>query len=225
MVGRRSGRRPGDPSRTREQILTAAREAFAEGGYDATSMRRIAATAGVDPALLHHHFGSKERLFLAAVRAPADPAELMPAVAAGGPDGAGERLVTTFLGVWDSPAGAGAAALLRTAAANPLVARLVREFLLARVLRPLLADLGVPATERDVRASLVASQLMGLAVTRYVIGLEPLASAPAAAVVAAVGPTLQRYLAGDLGAALSDPQAERDGPAGHQPAGSGRPSS
>ena len=221
MAGRRSGRRPGDPALTRERILAAAREAFAESGYDATSMRRIAAAAGVDPALLHHHFGTKEQLFLAALRAPADPAQLVPGVVAGGPEGAGERLVTAFLQVWDSPAGTGAAALLRTAASNPLVARLVRELLLVRLLRPLLTGLGVPAAERDARACLVASQLMGLAMTRYVVPLEPLASAPAEAVVAAVGPSLQRYLAGDLGAAL----AVDGGPGGHQPAGSGRPSS
>src|SRR3982751_4531747 len=100
----RPGRPPGNQD-TREAILAAARQAFAERGFDKASIRHIATSAGVDPALVHHYFGAKDQLFLAAVEAPADPAKLVPQIAAGGVDGFGERLVRTFLGLWDSPAG------------------------------------------------------------------------------------------------------------------------
>src|SRR5436190_21555417 len=103
----RTGRRPGNQD-TREAILTAARDAFAERGFDGASIRAIATTAGVDPALVHHYFGNKDQLFLAAIEAPINPAELLERVAAGDPSDVGERLVHTFLSVWDSPAGSAA---------------------------------------------------------------------------------------------------------------------
>ncbi|MFI2664023.1 TetR/AcrR family transcriptional regulator [Micromonospora carbonacea] len=195
---RRTGRRPGNPG-TREAILDAARAAFAERGFDASSIRSIAAAAGVDPALVHHYFGGKDQLFLAAMGAPLDPGELLPRVLAGDPDGVGERLVRTFLGVWDSPAGVAAVALLRSAVSNEWTARLLREFLVTQVLRRILQHLDVDPAELPLRGSLVASQLVGLALMRHVVRLEPVASAPAEALVAAVGPTVQRYLRGGLG--------------------------
>ena len=97
----RTGRRPGHQD-TREAILAAAREAFAERGFDGASIRLIAAGAGVDPALVHHYFGTKDQLFLDAMQAPIDPAQIIPQALAGGVDGVGERLVRTLLGVWDS---------------------------------------------------------------------------------------------------------------------------
>ncbi|MBB5825290.1 TetR/AcrR family transcriptional regulator [Micromonospora carbonacea] len=195
---RRTGRRPGNPG-TREAILDAARAAFAERGFDASSIRSIAAAAGVDPALVHHYFGGKDQLFLAAMGAPLDPGELLPRVLAGDPDGVGERLVRTFLGVWDSPAGVAAVALLRSAVSNEWTARLLREFLVTQVLRRILQHLDVDPAELPLRGSLVASQLVGLALMRHVVRLEPVASAPAETLVAAVGPTVQRYLRGGLG--------------------------
>jgi AcrR family transcriptional regulator len=196
-MARRPGRRPGNPG-TREAILAAARDAFAERGFNGVSIRAIATSAGVDPALVHHYFGTKDQLFVATMNSPIDPAELLPQVLAGGVDQIGERLVRTFLQVWDSPAGAGGVALLRSGVTNEWTARLLREFLVSQVLRRILQHLDLERQEARLRASLVASQVAGMAMMRYIIKLEPLASAPPEAVVAAVGPTIQRYITGDL---------------------------
>ncbi|MFI7574242.1 TetR family transcriptional regulator [Micromonospora sp. NPDC049497] len=196
-MARRTGRRPGNPD-TREAILRAARDAFADRGYDAASIRAIAAAAGVDPALVHHYFGNKDQLFLAAMNAPLNPGELLPAVLAGDRDGIGERLARTFLGVWDSPAGTAGVALLRSALSNEWTARLLREFITTQVLRRVLEHLDVDPAELPMRGSLVASQLMGLAMVRHVVKLEPAASADPELLVAAVAPTLQRYLTAPL---------------------------
>ncbi|MFG2007505.1 TetR family transcriptional regulator [Micromonospora sp. NPDC048868] len=196
-MARRTGRRPGNPD-TRQAILDAARAAFAERGFDGASIRAVAAAAQVDPALVHHYFGSKDRLFLAAMHAPVDPAELLPRVLAGDRAGLGERLVRAFLGVWDSPAGTAGVALLRSAVSNEWTARLLREFLVTQVLRRIVDQLDVDPAELPLRGSLVASQLIGLAMMRHVVRLEPVASAAPETLVAAVGPTVQRYLTGDL---------------------------
>ncbi|WNM37655.1 TetR family transcriptional regulator [Micromonospora halotolerans] len=196
-MARRTGRRPGNPD-TREAILAAARAAFAERGFDAASIRSIAAAAGVDPALVHHYFGTKEELFRATVAIPVDPAQLVPAVLAGDPDRVGERLVRTFLTVWDSPVGGAAVALLRSAVSSEWTARLLREFLATQVLRRVLDQLDVDPAQLPLRGALVATQVAGLAMMRYVIRLEPVASADPETLVATIGPTVQRYLTGDL---------------------------
>ncbi|MFC4150222.1 TetR family transcriptional regulator [Micromonospora mangrovi] len=197
MRARPTGRRPGNPD-TRESILAAARTAFAERGFDAASIRVIATAAGVDPALVHHYFGTKEELFRATVDIPVDPAELLSGVLAGGADGVGERLVRTFLGVWDSPAGTAAVAVLRSAVNNEWSARLLREFLVTQVLRRVLDRLDLDPAELPLRGALVGTQLAGLAMMRYVIRLEPVASADPETLVGAIGPTVQRYLTGEL---------------------------
>ena len=199
-MARRTGRRPGNPD-TREAILAAAREAFAERGFDRASIRAIAANAGVDPALVHHYFGTKEQLFAATIDFPVDPREVFPQALAGGRDEVGERLVRLFLRVWDSPAGTAGAALLRSAVGNEWGARLLREFLTTQILRRIVAELDLDPREAPLRAALVATQLVGVAMMRYIIKLEPLASAPPDAIVAAVAPTVQRYLTGDLAGA------------------------
>jgi len=199
MMARRTGRRPGNPN-TRQAILAAARTAFAERGFDAASIRGIATAAGVDPALVHHYFGTKEELFRATMEVPIDPAQLLPGVLAGGREGVGERLVRTFLDVWDSPAGTPAVALLRSAVNNEWTARLMREFLVTQVLRRVLDHLDIDPAELPLRGSLVATQMLGLAMTRYVVRLEPVASADPETLAAAIGPTVQRYLTGDLSA-------------------------
>ncbi|MGH3682194.1 MAG: TetR family transcriptional regulator [Natronosporangium sp.] len=199
-MARRTGRRPGKQD-TREAILAAAREAFAEHGYDGASIRAIATGAGVDPALVHHYFGTKEQLFLATVGPPVDPSELIPKLVSGGVDGLGRRLVETFLAVWEHPvSGPAFEALLRRAFANRLSARLVREFFAVQVIRRAMQALGgaIDPAEVPLRATLAASQLFGLAVVRYVLRFEPLAGAPRETVVAAVAPTLQRYFTGQL---------------------------
>jgi AcrR family transcriptional regulator len=200
-MARRSGRRPGKQD-TREAILAAARKVFAERGYDGASIRAIATSAGVDPALVHHYFGTKEQLFTATLKAPINPADIIPKIINGGPvDQLGERLVETFLSVWEHPvSGPAFEALLRGAFANRLSARLVREFFAVQILRRALHNLGtiIDPEEVPLRATLVASQLFGLAVVRYILKFEPLASAPRETVVAAVAPNLQRYLTGEL---------------------------
>ncbi|MFI6781741.1 TetR family transcriptional regulator [Micromonospora sp. NPDC050276] len=194
---RRTGRRPGKPG-TREAILDAARTAFAERGFDAASIRAIAGTAEVDPALVHHYFGSKDQLFLAAMNFPVDPAQLVPKVLAGDRDALGERMVRTFLGIWDSPVGSAALALLRSAVSNEWTARLLREFVTTQVLRRVLENLDVDPAELPLRGSLVATQMIGLAMMRHVVRLEPVASADPETLVATIGPTIQRYLTGPL---------------------------
>jgi len=193
----RTGRRPGNQD-TREAILEAARAAFSERGFDGASIRAIATSAGVDPALVHHYFGSKDQLFLATLQAPVDPEEFIPKIFEPGIEGVGERLVRTFLSVWDSPAGTAAAALIRSAVQHEWSARMLREFLVTQILRRAQKELDLDPAEAPVRASLVATQMAGLGMIRYIIKVEPLASMPPEDIVRYVGPTIQRYLAGPL---------------------------
>jgi AcrR family transcriptional regulator len=199
-MARRVGRRPGRQD-TRGGIVAAAREVFAERGYDGASIRQIAASAGVDPALVHHYFGTKEQLFLAVVQPPVNPADLVPRIVAGDPAKLGERLVTTFISMFESPVNAPAfEALLRGAFANRLSGKLIREFFAVQILRRVVRELDavVDAAELPLRANLAACQLLGLAATRYILKFEPIATVPRETVIAAVAPTLQRYLTGDI---------------------------
>jgi AcrR family transcriptional regulator len=189
----RTGRRPGNQD-TREAILVAAKQAFADRGYDMASIRQIATGAGVDPALVHHYFGTKDQLFVATMEIPVNPAEVVPKVVAGGPDGVGERLVRTFLTVWDSPAGTSAAALLRSALSHEWSARMLREFLTSQILGKIVQNLDLDPKQAQLRTTLAASQMVGLAMARYILKVEPLASTPRETLVATVGPTIQRYL-------------------------------
>jgi AcrR family transcriptional regulator len=190
----RTGRRPGNQD-TRQAILHSAREAFADRGYDQASIRQIATGAGVDPALVHHYFGTKEQLFLATVEAPIDPASLLPEVLDGDPEQVPERLVRTFLRVWDHPVtGAAAVALVRSGLQHDWSARMLREFLTTQILRRVLAQLDLSPEELPLRGALIASQMIGMAMIRYVLKLEPLAGADPESVVAALAPTIRRYL-------------------------------
>jgi AcrR family transcriptional regulator len=192
-----SGRRPG-PSRTRQSILEVARDEFAQRGFDRVTVRQIAGRAGVDPAMIAHHFGSKQQLFLAALEVPFDPADEIAQVVDGSREELAVRLLTRFLHVWDSPLGAGAIAVVRTAVQRDDTAALIRDLALSRAVRPLMATLDGTPEERLWRANLAASQIVGLIFTRYVVRLEPLASASHAQVVASIAPTVQRYLTGPL---------------------------
>ncbi|SEK48599.1 DNA-binding transcriptional regulator, AcrR family [Blastococcus sp. DSM 46786] len=179
-------------------MLAAARAAFAERGFDGASIRAIATAAGVDPALVHHYFGSKDQLFLAAIEAPANPADFLPEVLAGGRDELGGNVVRMLLRVWDGPMQPAALALVRSAVGNEWTGKLLREFLVSQVLRRVVATLDATPAEREARGALVASQLIGLVVARYVLRVEPLASAAPEELVAAIGPTVQRYLTGEV---------------------------
>lgn len=188
------GRRRGAPD-TRAQILAAARELFAARGFAGASIRAIAGKAGVDPALVHHYFGTKEDLFVAALALPVDPREVLGAVAAEGADGAGERLLRTFLSVWDDPGVRlqllGFARTFFEPSGVPL-----RDGFFRVVLMPVVRGLGV--SDPELRMPLVASQVLGLILLRYLLEVEPLASMPADRLARIYGPTLQRYLTDPL---------------------------
>jgi AcrR family transcriptional regulator len=201
--GSRAGRRAGD-SGTRAAILAAARQEFADRGYDGATIRAIAAGAGVDPALVHHFYGTKERLFAAAMQLPVVPSERITAAltAKTRPAGrsTGEHLVASALALWE-----GAemrepfVGLLRSAVTSEQAAEMLREFLTEAILGPVAsvvsdADPGTAA----FRASMVASQMLGLAVARYVLKFGPVAAASPDELVAAIGPAIDRYLLGKL---------------------------
>jgi AcrR family transcriptional regulator len=192
----RTGRRPG-PNQTRAAILEAARAAFAHRGYDAVSIRAVARDAGVDPALVHRFYGSKEELFVAAMELPVSPSQLVSTLLAEGVEHLGERLVGTFLELFDQPAAfAPFLALIRGAVSNEHAAALLREFLAREVLGRLAA--AASPDRPELRASLAGSQIVGLAMARYVVAVPPLATTARETVVACVGPTIQRYLTGEL---------------------------
>ncbi|WP_392753074.1 TetR family transcriptional regulator [Streptomyces sp. LN590] len=194
-------KRRGRPARTaettgpgaRERILEAARTEFAERGYDKTSIRGIAKRAAVDAALVHHYFGTKDEVFAAAIEVSFEPALVIPAVLAGGTDGLGERLARYFIGVWENPATrAPLLAIMRSALTHEAAAKVLRGFVLRRLLERVAETLDVP--DPTFRAELAASHMIGIAMLRYVIKAEPLASAEPEKIVAMVAPTLQRYL-------------------------------
>src|SRR4051794_38907736 len=169
----RTGRRPGGSS-TREAILTSARRLFAERGYQDASLRTIAAEAGVDAALVVHFFGSKAGLLAAAVDWPFDPEVEMPKLLADGRGHVGEHLVRVFVATWDRDGTRNPIlTLLRAATVEPQAAEMLREFVQQRLYRPLLDRLG--SDRPELRSDLVASQLVGLGIARYVLRLEPLA--------------------------------------------------
>jgi AcrR family transcriptional regulator len=190
------GRRPGR-SGAREKILTAARTRFARSGFDSTTVRSIASDAGVDAALVHHYFGTKRELFVAAVDLPIDPATVLRSVLRAHTEDLGETLLRSIMTVWESEHGDAVAAAFRSLVVGG-GERLIEGFIMQVVLEGLAPRIDTPAGSAPTRINLVASQLSGLLLMRYILKLEPIASMPMDRVVASIGPTLQRYLAGDL---------------------------
>ncbi|MFG2450506.1 TetR family transcriptional regulator [Streptomyces sp. M41(2017)] len=192
----------GRPSRTqteagpaaRDRILDAAREEFSERGYEKTSVRGIAKTAGVDSALVHHYFGTKEQVFEAAVEGAMAPALGAPDMIVEGPlDDVGERLTRFFFGVWENPTSrTPLLAIVRSAVNNDTAAAVFRRLVAAQLLRRIAARLDTP--DAELRAELAAAQLVGVAMLRYVIKVEPLASADVERIVAGVAPVVQGHL-------------------------------
>ncbi|MFI1520818.1 TetR/AcrR family transcriptional regulator [Kitasatospora cineracea] len=188
------GRRPGGGD-TRGAVLAAARTEFAARGYQKASMRAIARAAGVDAALLHHYFGSKDRLFMAALEFPLDPRTVVESVFAGDPATVGERVAGFVLGLWEQPpVRERLLALVRTAAASEEVAALMRDFMVTELVARVAGLLDLP--DPELRVELVMSQVVGLAMARYVIAVEPLASAPPEVLAPLLGRTVQGYLTG-----------------------------
>jgi AcrR family transcriptional regulator len=196
VATRKRGRRPGT-SETREAIADAARRCFAELGYDRASIRAVAEQAGVDPALVMHFFGSKQRLFVSVMALPFEPEDVLPALVTGHPSDAGARFAEWIVGVLEDPRSRLImTGMARSAASEPEVADLVRELVSARIVGALAG--GLEDADAPLRASLVASQVIGLIMARYVIRIEPLASLAPDALVEALAPNLQRYLMGPL---------------------------
>lgn len=192
----RTGRRPGNAD-TRAAILAAARDQFAAGGYRGATIRGIATQADVDPALVHHYFGTKRQLFAETLQLPFDPARIVTIVRDGAPSEAGERIARTLLGFWSNDTvRATMESLLRSALTDDESLETYREFMFDTVVLPLVS--AIAPDHVPLRAGLLASQIIGLTFVRYLAEVEPLASADVETVVAAVAPTLQRYLTGDL---------------------------
>lgn len=195
----RSGRRPG-PADTRSRVLLAARTSFGERGFEGTTIRDIAARAEVDPALVHHYFGSKQRLFVAAMELPRQLPALVPRILEGPREELGERLARSVLELWEAPANRSLLlGIVRSATTDPVAAAMLRQLLAEGPFLALASAIDRP--DADLRATLAGSHLIGLALARYVVAVEPLASAPLEVLVRALAPTLQRYLVGDIGAA------------------------
>jgi AcrR family transcriptional regulator len=197
-------RRRGRPPRTesadlpaaRDRILEAAREEFSERGYDKTSVRGIAKAAGVDSALVHHYFGTKEQVFEAAISVAFAPAMEAPRAVEEGPlDGVGERLTRFVFGVWENPATrVPLLAIVRSAVNNETAAAVFRRIIATQVLRRIAGRLDLP--DAELRAELAAAQLVGTAMLRYVIKVEPLASADPEQIIARLAPVVQGHLTG-----------------------------
>lgn len=191
------GRPRGRSSDSRERIVSAAVDEFAREGYDGATIRSIAARAGVDPALVHHYFGSKSGLFAAIIDSPVRP-DLAVRKFLGEPhEQLGENIVRYVLETWDQPeVQKRGVVMLRSAIGGrmpgPLLAGFLSKELIERVARAL------PAEDAELRASLTASQIAGLLVLRYVLRVPPIADAPREELISWVGPTIQRYLVGEL---------------------------
>jgi AcrR family transcriptional regulator len=194
MGGR--GRRPAG-SGTRDAIAAAARRQFGELGYQRASLRSIAAEAGVDPRLVLHFFGSKQQLFASVVELPFDPETTFDTLMGAGEQGLGRRVAEFLFGILDSPEGRKTATgLIRAAASEEEAAATIRDLVAQRLLLPLASRVGRDRPE--LRASLVASQIVGLAMARHVVGLTPLATASRDELVAALAPVFDHYLTGPL---------------------------
>ncbi|MQA78870.1 MAG: TetR family transcriptional regulator [Streptosporangiales bacterium] len=175
---------------TKATILDAARERFASDGYERATIRAIAADANIDPAMVMRYFGNKEGLFAAAAELELD----LPDLRAVSREEAGAVLARRFLEIWED--NETMTALLRALATNGAAAKRGR-MIFGRQLRPVVAAVCPHPDEAAVRAGLVASQVLGMALCRYVLRLPPVVSMSRAEVVRWLGPTLQRYLTAD----------------------------
>ncbi|GEC09707.1 TetR family transcriptional regulator [Streptomyces spinoverrucosus] len=196
-TARRRGRPPRTESGdTRDRILAAAREEFSERGYEKTSVRGIAKAAGVDSALVHHYFGTKEQVFQEALEAVFAPALKAPDVIFEGPaEGVGERFARFLFGIWENPVTrTPLLAVVRSAVTNEVAASVFRRLVAAQLLRRVASQLGLP--DAELRAELAAAQLVGVAIMRYVIKLEPLASADVEVIIKRIAPVVQGHLTG-----------------------------
>jgi AcrR family transcriptional regulator len=193
---KKPGRPPGT-SDTRERILTSARDLFARNGFDKTSIRAVAAEAGVDPALVHHYFGTKHKLFTAAIRIPIDPMMIIRPLRETPIEELGLTVPSVLLPLWDSELRDGVIATLRSLLSGADVG-LLRSFMREVVIAEIAARVDNPPGTGIVRAEFVMSQLAGVMMARYILEVEPFASLPAMQIAETIAPNLQRYLTGEL---------------------------
>jgi AcrR family transcriptional regulator len=204
-VTKRPGRRPAG-SGARDDVLVAARALFSTTGWERTSIRAIARRADVDPGVVLHYFGDKQQLFTEAMTLPMRPGQAAAEIVPGPRSAIGRRLIEFFLRIWEDPAQRDQMmGMLRGATTSPHVADMLREALTERVLAPIAEHLDAP--DGELRMDLCSSALIGLGFGRYVVRYEPLASLSAAQVAELVGPTLQRYLTGDITGASAPPRS------------------
>ncbi len=183
----------GSGEQVREAAVAAARSAFAAGSYARTSFKGLAAAAGVAPAVLRKYYDSKDAVFAAALRLPTDPAGAVPALLAPGVEGLGERLVRFTLDTLDDPqVRADLVSMLRGGASAAALTRSLQDYLDTTVIDRVVAAVGVP--DARMRVALISSYLIGIAAGRYVVRIEPLASASEEYVVRLVAPTIQSLL-------------------------------
>jgi AcrR family transcriptional regulator len=200
VVTQANRKRPGRPrgaSDTRERILVSARELFARNGIHKTSIRAVAAAAGVDAALVHHYYGTKEQLFAAAVRIPIDPMDVIGPLREVPIEELGYKILSLLLPLWDSELGARFIATLRSILAGS-EANLFRTFLQDVIAVEVGSRVDDPPGSGLIRIQFVASQLVGVIMARYILELEPFKSLPAEQIAQTVAPNLQRYLTGEL---------------------------
>ena len=192
----RPRRTESDAAGTRDRILVAAREEFSERGYEKTSVRGIAKAAGVDAALVHHYFGTKEQVFEASVEVAFAPALKVRDVVLDGPlDDIGERMTRMIFGLWENPVTRKPLlAIVRSAVNNEAAATVFRRLVASQLLRRIAG--GLDAEDAELRAELAAAQLVGVAMMRYVIKIEPVASADLEQIIARVAPVVQGHLTG-----------------------------
>jgi len=187
--------RPRGKTDTRNVILAAARRMFADAGYDKTSVRDIAAAAGVDPAMIRHYFGSKAELFRATMGWPFEPAEIAARVTAGDRSEIGERLTRVFFEAWERPESrAPLLAILRGAATHDESAHLVRQFIQGQVYSQIAASL--KQSDAELRIDLAMGQLLGIAYLRHILRVEPIASTPVGDLIERVAPVVTAHLSG-----------------------------
>jgi AcrR family transcriptional regulator len=196
-AGRRRPGRPAGNSNARDQILASARELFARNGISNTSIRAVAAAAGVDSALVHHYFGTKEKLFAAAVHILIDPMDVIGPLRQVPVEELGHAIPSMLLPLWDSEIGAGFIATLRSVMAGSEV-NLFRSFIQDVIAVEVGSRVDNPAGTGVIRVQFVASQLVGVLMARYILDLEPFKSLPATQIIETIAPNLQRYLTGDL---------------------------
>lgn len=193
---KRPGRPPGT-SDTRDRILGSARNLFSRNGIDKTSIRAIARDAGVDPALVHHYFGTKTQLFAAAIHIPIDPMSVIGPLREVPVEQIGSVLPSILLSLWDSEMGKGFIAELRSLLAGNDVT-LIRSFLQEVITAEVGSRVDNPPGSGKIRVQFVASQLVGVVMARYILELDPFKSLPVEQIAETIAPNLQRYLTGDL---------------------------